>query len=215
MKNIFFLCFCLATALSSAQETEKKSIQWGLSLGVETQYLGIELLTEPVEDDPWVFADRNKAGFTLGLVGQKHIFRELSFQTGLNCSFTRNLVTFYPPKDKVMYQFADLELPAYFVLTNHKSKNLPLRGKLLFGGRLGMNVGSSGDKRLLVLRERLALDLGLGVDIRFKKLSISPEAIYSHGMNNIHDFTSTEYDFLVGRVERDKLIFRVVLMRAK
>lgn len=214
MKNIYCLFFCLAWTLVSAQETAKNTWIWGFSAGLETQTLGIETLDGKEPDETAVLSERNRIGGTIGMVGQKKIWRGLSFQTGLSLSSNHNQVTFRPGGQS-RFQFLDLELPVYCVFANQKNGDLPLRGKVMFGPRLGWNLTSNDNDRLQFLQERFALDLGLGVDINMGKWRLCPEAIYSHGLNNLHDFTGKTFDLLVGRAVRDKLAFRLLLMRAK
>ena len=213
-KIIYCTLFCLLASFSQAQEQQNRGFQWGLSVGAETQSLGIEPTDRLGPKETWVGSDRNKPGATLGIVGQKDIWRGLAFQTGLSFSYTSNLVKFFPNTAQT-YHFTDLELPVYLSVTNQKASKAPLHAKILFGPRFGWNLGRNAGDKLQLLRERMAIDLGLGVEIRLGKWNLSPEMIYSHGLNNLHDFVGTEYDFQVGRVIRDKLAFRVVLMQAK
>ena len=212
MKNIDFLLLCLFPAVMTAQTDKKSTIEWGFSLGLETQSLGIESLSEGNPEEIWVEADRNKPGVTVGLVGQKKIWTGLGFQSGVSLSHTYNKVGFHPDGPQ-NHRFTDLELPLYLTVTNQKKAGLPIKARLLFGPRIGWNLAQNPNDRLQLFHERLGLDLGLGMELKAGKWKICPEAIYSHGMNNLHDFLGTKYDFLVGRVLRDKLAFRVVFMR--
>ena len=214
IKNIFCSLFCLFTFYINAQEVKKNPVQWGFALGIETQSLGSDAIVERTPQETWVETDRNKVGATIGFLGQKKIWKGLAIQSGLSLSYTRNQVHFH--QDGIQqYQFTDLELPLYFTLINQKSSRHPLRAKVLFGPRLGWNFANNSGENLQFLRERLAVDLGIGVEINLGKWKLCPEAIYSHGLNNIHDFGSTDFDFLVGRAIRDKIGFRVILLRAK
>jgi len=212
MKNFLFLIFCLHAVLGVAQEKQGNAVKWGFILGIETQTLGIEPLDEKGPEESAVQSGRNQPGVTIGVLGEKKLWLGLSFQSGLSFSYTHNPVDFRPD-GRIRYQFADIELPLYFSIANQKNGGLPLRGKILFGSRLGWNLANRSNDRLLLMQERIGLDLGLGVEIRIGKLKICPEAIYSHGLNNLHNFTGTNYDYLVGRTVRDKVAFRVVLQR--
>lgn len=213
-KIIYCALFCLLAGFLQAQEQPRHGFRWGLSLGIETQSLGIEPTDRVAPEETWVGSDRNKPGATLGIVGQKSIWRGLAFQSGLSLSYTSNLVNFYPNTTQT-YHFTDLELPAYFTITNQKSSKAPLSAKILFGPRLGWNLARNAGDKLQFLRERLSIDLGLGVEIKLGKWNLSPEMIYSHGLNNLHDFVGADYDFQVGRAVRDKLAFRAVFTQAK
>jgi hypothetical protein len=212
MKNIFPLLFILFSNHATAQEMGKNIVHWGVSMGIETQTLGIEAFNSGNPDETWVAADRNQPGISIGITAQKSIWKGLAIQSGLSLSFTQNQVGF-PDQISKSYPFNDVELPVYFSVTNQKEVRLPLRAKVLFGPRFSWNFAPGHDAALHLYRERVGLDLGLGVEINLGKWQLHPEAIYSHGLNNLHDFVGTDIDFLVGRVVRDKLSFRVVLVR--
>ncbi len=212
MKKYLLLLCCFHALLGVAQERQKYAVRWGFVVGLETQTLGIEPLDDKLPEESAVQSGRNQAGATLGILGEKKLWRGLAFQSGISFSYTHNPVDFRPD-GRSRYRFADIELPLYLSIANQKNGGLPLRGKILFGPRFGWNLANNANERLHFLRERLGIDLGLGVEIRLGNLKVSPEAIYSHGLNNLHDFTGTNYDFLVGRAVRDKVAFRVVIQR--
>lgn len=214
MKKFILLLNCLLTTLLFGQEKQNNSVQWGISLGIETQTLGIEALDRKIGETSAVLSGPNKPGAVLSFIGRKQIWRGLAFESGLSLSYNHNRVNFTPDGSQ-NFQFTDLELPAYFSLTNQEKSVLPLRGKVLFGARVGWNTAQNRGDRIQFLRERLGLDLGLGVEINLGKVRLFPTVIYSHGINNLHDFTGTEFDYFVGRAVRDKLAFRVVLERDK
>jgi Outer membrane protein beta-barrel domain len=212
MKKYLLLLCCFHAVLGIAQERQKNVVKWGFVAGIETQTLGIEPLDDKLPEESAVQSGRNQAGATIGVLGEKKLWRGFSFQSGLSLSYTHNPVDFRPD-GRSRYQFADIELPLYFSIANQKNGGLPLRGKILFGPRFGWNLLNNTSTRLNFFQQRLGLDLGLGVEIRLGKLKLCPEAIYSHGMNNLHDFTGTNYDYVVGRAVRDKVAFRVVIQR--
>jgi hypothetical protein len=113
--------------------------------------------------------------------------------------------------DALQYTFADLELPLHLVLSNPVGR-LPLRSCILFGGRLGLNVAHpQPDGGIALLRERIGIDLGLGIEFGLGKWRIQPEMLYSHGLNNLHNDTGSRYDWSVDRVLRDKVCLRIVV----
>lgn len=214
MKKFIFLLCCLNVVPAGAQEQRRPAVKWGVIVGIETQTLGIEPLDDKAPEETAVQSGRNRLGATIGFLGEKKLWKGLSFQSGLSLSYTRNPVDFRPD-GRSYYEFADIELPLYCSIANQHNGGLPLRGKILFGPRLGWNLANHTNDRLQFLKERIGLDLGLGVEIRFGKYKLCPEAVYSHGLNNLHDFTGTNYDYLVGRAVRDKVAFRVVVQRFK
>lgn len=110
------------------------------------------------------------------------------------------------------YRFTDVELPLHFVLTNPDG-HFPVRGSLLLGARAGWNFAAQPSDNLSLLSERLAVDVGLGMEIRLKNWRLQPEFVYSHGLNNLHDVTNAKYDWAVGRMVRDKLTLRVLVWK--
>jgi Outer membrane protein beta-barrel domain len=213
-KKIPLLIFWLMGSLLYAQVQTKQGFSWGVHIGLETQSLGIISAPEDNVNNPWVEVDRNKAGFAAGFVVRRNIWRGLSFQSGLNYSRTYNLVRF-STVGKQRFEFNDLELPLYLTITKHHNRTPSLSPKLVVGPRLGWNFTQNPNNNLKFLQERMAIDLGIGFEWRLGKWLVSPEMIYSHGLNNIHDFIGTTYDYLTGRSIRDKLAFRIVLLQAR
>ena len=70
-------------------------------------------------------------------------------------------------------------------------------------------------QRADLLRERLAVDAGMGVEIRLKKWRLQPEFVYSLGLNNLHNISNTPYDWVVGRIIRDRFTLRLLIWRAE
>ncbi|MCB0523890.1 MAG: hypothetical protein R3A50_18905 [Saprospiraceae bacterium] len=197
-----------------AQEPGNNQSAWGFALGMETQTLGIESLDRHKPMESLVSSGQNQLGMTMGINYRKIIWRGLAFEPGLFFSYNRNKVNFSPGSQE-RFQFVDIELPLHLSVTNQKSGTFPVRGKILFGARTSWNFFQNPAEKLRFLPERLGLDLGLGVAIHCDKWIIYPEVVYSHGINNIHDFTGTEYDYFVGQAVRDKLAFRLLFERNK
>jgi hypothetical protein len=77
---------------------------------------------------------------------------------------------------------------------------------------MSWNLAEQTSSNLNLLQERIALDVGLGIEIPSGRYAIQPEVLYSHGLNNIHNFSNTPYDPYVGQVVRDKLQIRVLVL---
>lgn len=203
--------FVFCAGLLAAQEELDRPFVWGMMVGFETQLLGIE----SVQTDPegiWAEAGTPAHGGSFSIFGRWRVYRGLSVQPALSFSTLQSKIIFHPEGSE-SFRFSDVEIPLHFVLTSPPDERVPVRGSLLFGGRLGWNFATQNSENLNFLRERLALDLGLGVEIRLKKWRLQPEFVYSHCMNNIHDVTNTPYDWVVGRVVRDKLTLRVLVWK--
>ena len=212
MKKIFlFALLCWVGALP-AQTPETGSFVWGMTAGFESQLLGIQSTNTNEPEQMRVEAGRAAHGGSAGVFGRWQLWRGVSIQQAMSFSFMRSKIHFYPGNVEY-YRFTDLELPLHIVLTNPAKEDSPVRGSFLLGARVGWNFAPQNADNLHLLRERLAVDAGLGVELRFKSWQIQPEFVYSLGLNNIHDVTNTPYDWVVGRMVRDKLSLRVLVWR--
>lgn len=205
---IFFTFACLV----HAQKPANPGFRWGFFAGMVSQSLGIEPLDGKEPEETAVQAQRPKAGFTLGAMLEKNIWRGFAFEPGISFSLVKNKVNFRPG-GTIIYPFSDLELPVHFTLTNQTKQLLPLHAKLRFGPRLGYNWAPDPGAGLKLYPGRLGIDLGLGVEIKLGDWKFCPEMLYSHDLNNLHNFEGSTVDFAVGRVVRDKLAFRVVFKK--
>lgn len=197
-----------------AQEGPYRSFIWGISAGFETQVLGIESPDTGEPEQRRVTSDRASYGGSFGLFGRWHVWRGLSLQPGLTVSSLRSRV-YFQPADTEYFRFTDLELPLHLVFTNTSEGSFPLRGSILLGARLGWNFAAQSSENLVLLRELLAVDAGLGVEIRMGKWRLQPLFIYSFGLNNLHDIANNEYDWTVGRIVRDRLALRVLVWKGE
>lgn len=187
--------------------------RWGISGGMEMQFIGIEVLNGADPYNPPVRAERQAFGGGLGLFGRWQIIRSFSIQPELYVASYSQNIQFRGeglPNATEPFRFTDIELPLHFVITN-QSSHFPIRACFMFGGRMSWNVAEQTSPNMLLLHERLGLDVGLGVEIPAGHLTLQPELMYSHGMNNLHDFSNTPYDPFIGNVVRDKLQVRVLV----
>ena len=210
MKSITAIILVFQAILLSAQQPAPRTFVWGAVVGFESHLLNIQSQRTSEPDQMRVESLRTAYGGALGIFGRWQIWKGLFVQPGVSYSTHRARVDFQPG-GTVNYRFSDLEFPFHFVLTNHSVDDAPLRGSLLLGARLGWNFGAQATDNLILLRERLAAEAGLGVEIRAGKWRLQPEFVYSHGLNNLHDVTNAPFDWVVGRVLRDKLILRVLV----
>ena len=214
MKKLLCAFLFLGPLLLRGQQPTQSPV-FGFLLGFDSQILGIETLDGLEPERTAVLSDRPSAGGGVGVFGRWPLLSGLWLQQEAVLSVAQNRVLFRPD-GPVRYRFVDVELPLHFVVTNLSAgRAFPLRGSFLFGGRLGWNFAPDPTDRLRLYRERVALDLGLGVEISAKTWRIQPELVYSHGMNNLHSVTNTTYDGLVGRVVRDRLTLRVLVWKVR
>lgn len=52
----------------------------------------------------------------------------------------------------------------------------------------------------------------MGIEIPVGNLTLQPGFLYSHGLNNIHNFSNTPCDPYIGIVVRDKLKVRLLVI---
>lgn len=213
MEKISLLTAFIVLAFSlNAQQENESSFIWGMMAGYEHQLLGIETLPNSEPDRMWAEAKRPAHGASLGAFCSWRFRQGLAIRTSLSVATMRNGVHFHP-QGLQHFRFTDAELPLHFVLTNPTKKNAPLHGSLLLGARLGWNFARQNIENLRLLNERVGLDVGLGVEIKLKNWRLQPEFVYSHCVNNLHNVTNAKYDWVTGRVVRDRLSLRVLVWR--
>lgn len=216
MKKITCWILLLNSLGAFGQSTEPEArFSCGVSAGAEFQMLNMAALS-PRPGGPYLVED-DRAGYgaSVGLWGQWPLLPTLSLRPALVFSRITNTLAFQTPDGadvRDRYIFSDLELPVHLVLTNQLS-HLPVRPLILFGGRLSWNLAPNTHKAALyILPERLSVDIGIGAGIRWGKVLLQPEVIYSYGLNNSHDFRDSPYDWAVGRIVRDRVSVRVVVV---
>ena len=215
-KILHFLLLTAAPMLLFGQENgPAHRLAFGVLAGFESQTLDWTTLpggdpTEPAR----VWAARPKLGASAGVFAAWHLSKSVAVRPQLVVAFTRNRLFFRAGDQTVTardYRFADVELPVHFVFTNPKG-SFPVRGSILFGGRLAWNFAQKPTVGGLELySERFALDLGAGIEIGLKNLRLRPEVVYSYGLNNLNDAAETPEYWRVGKVVRDRLSLRVLV----
>jgi len=209
------LLFSLPLFAQQTTPTERMpTFRWGISGAMELQFIGIEVLNVADRYNPPVRADRQAFGGGVGIFGRWQLARALSIQPELYVARYQQNIQFRGeglPNATETYQFTDLELPLHFIITN-QSAHFPLRASFLFGGRVSWNIAQQTSSNMVLLQERIGLDVGLGIELTLGNLALQPELLYSHGLNNIHNFNNTPYDPYIGNVVRDKLQLRVLVI---
>lgn len=197
-------------------EDRDKPLRFGLFFALEQHSMGASVNNSWKAGEPVMYFDPKTPGFGLGGFMRWNLFSRLAIQPELAFSYAANRATLLPGNEsniKQQYRFANLELPLHFILTSPPSE-ASVRGIVLFGGRMGFNFSDNFfPENVSLLHELFSLDLGLGAEIRLKKIKIQPEVLYSHGMNNLHDFGGSPYDWSIGRIVRDRLALRVLFCK--
>lgn len=216
MKNISLFIFLLFAVEILAQSNTNKRFAWGFFAAAETQALRIESLTRRWPEEPAVWSSRRSVGLSAGVFGRKPVLPWLDFQPTLSAFWGENELRFSADGNSE-YHFFDVDLPMHFVISDWRRKDFPLRGCIIVGGRLGWNFAANPNRLLRFSQERFALDLGIGADISLgKEWVLQPSLMYSHGLNDLHYIADAKYDWVVGRVLRDKLaLLRISLWKRK
>lgn len=209
IKKTVTLSLLFAVSLPAAQSQEQPPGSFGFYIGAETQSLGIEPLSrQGGTDEVCVYPQGRGFGASLGIFAQKKWRRGWSFKPEFGIAYNQNQTAFQAEGTR-RYHFWDLELPLHLMFSDPRRETAALRGCILFGGKLSWNLANTDQTLLSIAQECIALDIGLGAEIRLSKCRVHPVFIYSHGMNNIHAFGNAPYDQLVGRMVRDRLSLKV------
>lgn len=215
MKKIVLAFLMFPVLQGIGQSIVYQKFTFGYSIGAEMQSLNVGLFSEQPAG-PYITSERPGFGAGAGIWGQWLILPMLHFRPGLQFHYTDNTIQFWADNGEVerrKYPFAEVEIPVHFLLTS-AGQWLPVKGLILFGGRLSANAAAGRQPALIqLLPERIGLDIGIGAGFRFKGWAVQPELIYSYGVNNVHNFTNSPYDWTVGRIFRDRLNLRVTFRR--
>lgn len=214
MKTRLLLWGLLLSVVSELYAQDSPATTFGAWLSMETQSLPIERVQQVDPNISTVWSKRAATGPGGGVFLRWNIVGGWALQPALGLSTLRHRVFFQgaPPVD---YRFTSLDLPLHIVWTNNSDRFL-IRPSVVLGGRLGVNLArQTARDQLVLLQEWVAIDLGIGIEIHTKRLIIRPEVLYAYGMNNLHDYTNTSYDPLIGRIQRDRLSVRLSCMRVR
>ena len=211
MKKQLTLPFLFLAVQILAQSKENDRFAMGFFIGLETQSLGVKSLGK-WPDEPTAWSTGPNAGVSVGLFVRKPIQRWIHFQPELSVSYVENRIIYWPDGPKNL-RFLDAELPIHLVVSDWRKSFLPLRGCVIFGGRIGWNFIQNDVEFMKVSQERFALDLGLGAEVKLKRWRLQPAFLYSHGLNDIHFPENAKYDQVIGKVVRDKLTLRLLVWR--
>lgn len=217
MKKILLAIMLSSCWPAFGQQPDKHRFSYGFDAGVDVQTISLAV----VRDNPsgyYATGGRPGVGAVAGIWSQWSITPALHIRPGLNLAYTANQVNFWSGDGLAAqrtYAFAEAELPLHFLWTG-PLRRLPFKNVIVFGGRVSWNVAAEPDEApVRFLPERFGLDLGLGAGFTWGKWTFQPELIYSFGVNNIHNFTNSAYDWAVGRVFRDRLCFRIGFGRVR
>ena len=211
VKIIALMLFLINGLLLLSQD---RPFTYGFVASVDFQTLGISTQAQR-EDAPYLSSiNRTGAGAGFGAWGRWQLMPVVSLRPGLQFSQTTNFLEFTTSDGQVLqsrYTFSDIAVPLHLLISDH-FENLPLSAVILFGGHLSWNLTKTNPSNpIRFLPERFGLDIGIGAGFKIGSWTVQPEFTYSYGVNNIHDFQNTPFDWAVGRILRDRLSLRVVV----
>jgi hypothetical protein len=214
---VFVLFSCLPM-LVFGQNTKKKKLTYGASIGLEASNLAWFSYWQQGQKISRIGVGKVVTGASLGGFAQYTLTKTIVFRVGLQGAMSACVVNFQREDEDFFsekYDFKELEMPLHFVFTNRKG-SFPLRGSMILGARLGWNFENIPDAHHLKLyKDRVGFDTGLGIEVNLKKVRFQPEFLYSFTINNQNDATLTDSYWGVGRTVRDRLTFRMVFFMQK
>ena len=217
MKITVLLIFLSWSSAAIGQQLSNRQFSYGITLGANVQTLNIGVIRSS-PSDPYALPGRPGIGVETGFWGKWTILPAVQLRTALSLSYSSNTIRFLSGDGQETvrrYPFAEIELPVHFLISS-PLRRLPVRSIVLFGGRVSWNGASFPESaQVRLLPERLGLDLGIGAGFTWGKWEIQPEILYSFGVNNLHNFTNSAYDWAVGRILRDHFSFRLVLGKTR
>jgi len=183
--------------------------QPGAFLLLEQQRIGLEPLGKYTPDEWNTLLKSPGLGAGAGFCLQKKLLRNWHFRPAIGLSTLRNTL-YWPDAPAEVYRFTDLELPLHLLYFQEHTR-YKAQGIVIAGIRTSYNFSRSESANLRFRQGRIGADLGLGIALPFKeKWRLHIEVLYSHGLNDIHDFQFLNYDEKVGRGVRDRLGIRFV-----
>jgi hypothetical protein len=167
----------VAKSFCQTQDSTSK-IKWGFNLGFNYSNLQIRNIDPTIQYS-------NSVGFRLGIIMDWKLTNRLSFSPKTEMSFSDSkIILSQNPDDKKFYQV----YPALLDFASHltyKLFNRTTTPYILFGPTYKVPI--TGDKNIQYATNRsdIALDFGIGLDKKLRKINIAPELRYSLGLNNL------------------------------
>ena len=173
MKTIVLsIAALLITGIASAQYYTQKRFSTGFNLGMNHA-------NAILDDNSNGGVVQNGIGFRLGLISDFAYTKRFSIQPKAEISF--NKIKFRDESQELNVSPVNIEFSSHFKI---RVKPCPSSVYFLFGPNVRIPIGSEATTTLPT-RKDVALDLGIGYDLGFGNIRISPELRYSIGLLNI------------------------------
>lgn len=170
---------CSITSIGQSSESARKAF-YGFNLGLNHSNIQVKTNSFPV-------GVQNKTGFNLGLIGGYQLSKSFSLIANSSISFHDNEINVF---DYSSYFYGSTILPTtldfglqanYQFLT--KLKTSPY---LLIGPSIQIPISQPVLTTEFGSRSNLAIEFGLGVNIKFSEFVFAPEMRYSYGISNVN-----------------------------
>lgn len=185
MKHIIFALLMASLSVTAfAQDVvvapKERKLTFGFGLGVNYSSLSFQ---SPDVNYYTSSVSNNGYGFRLGLLADWKMGKRLSFSPKAEMAFYESRLLLLGPKsDGTVYQSYPLvfEIAGHF---NYRLFNLPVQPYLILGPSVKLPF-ADGRSRYTTYRPGYAMDIGLGLNKKFKMFTLAPELRYSFGLSN-------------------------------
>ena len=190
-----------------------KSYSMGILLGVDYSNL-IAKSREPSNNvlEYTTLESERGVGFSMGIFYRWRLNENFAIVPQAVLAFQDNKVDFRLPNQttqRVKIEPVTIEFPVHLVFTKNFGKGISPSVSL--GAKYIYDIGErEGDFQEDLKRNDLALDVGGGVEIDFKKFKMKPELLYSFGTINLRDNTNELLNHEVGFIIRNKFSIRMM-----
>lgn len=190
MKTAYFTLVALLSAGTSFSQTTKHKrsiVEWGINFGVNYSWLHA-----PNTDPSKILqlSTVNGMVYRLGLVSDIRVSKHLSVQLKPEFSLNDSRMSFTGiDNSKAIY-----EMPPTVEVAAHLTYKLfkhTFRPYVLAGPAYKIPLpGASSTDASQISRSSVSLDIGAGLERKFKKFTLMPEIRYGHGISNMSGISS-------------------------
>lgn len=183
----FNTAWCQQTKVKNLITFDDKPYHFGYLLGANQM-----LFTVKTEDD--LIGAKPTLGFTIGVISDLRLGNYFNLRFIPNLQFGERILTSWNSgegkDDEYRYSSVLLNLPLNLKIKGMRMQNM--RPYILVGGSLSMDVGGNAKKdattnttELLLYRNDIYVDTGVGMDFYFNWFKMSTEIKMSYGLSNM------------------------------
>lgn len=227
MKRLFLIGIVLSmTQYAIGQKFEKNN--FGILLSSDFNYLKptySDWKEAGIQDELNAVTTQQKLGFTCGLLYKFNLTERLSLIPQTLLSIQESNLNFDVENEenhREVIALAAISFPIHLVWTKHNNKKV--NPSITIGGRFIQDITNRKeppansaflytDYKLAVKKFDMTIDLGTGLEIPLKKMTIKPELLYSFGLVNLKDSGEGIYNSAISSLNSDKISFRLLFYR--